>query len=304
MATTITSVEAGSVVALGNIPLTEDVYTAGQVETRLSDVAGVLSQEIASAVSTAWKAGGSKAPTDLTSALLVAANEGKVYNMSASGTTDTNFIEGSGKPYIAGTDIAVINTGTDASPVYKFNVLATQDSSVVKSVNNITPTNGNVTIPNATYSGDGLMPHGDKSKLDSVASGANVGFSIVYGGTTAVQASSGATAVYLRGSGNVNISGNASKQEIYFSVPDGSTSENGVVRIASAITETGTVVPTAAIVSGAISGAVSGLVNGGTLHSGLVANGLSNPSATPTSGTIYALVKALHASDNTAETAA
>ena len=304
MATTITSVEAGSVVALGNIPLTENVYTAGQVETRLSEVAGVLSQEIASAVSTAWKAGGSKAPTDLTSALLVAANEGKVYNMSASGTTDTNFIEGSGKPYIAGTDIAVINTGTDASPVYKFNVLATQDSSVVKSVNNITPTNGNVEIPLANSSGDGLMPYGDKNKLDSVASGANVGFDSIVIGAVTLQTTSSGKSVGIIGGGNISISGDSSNNSVTFSVLDGSTSAKGVVQLASGIGDTGAVVPTAAIVSGAISGAVSGLVNGSTLHSGLVENGLSNPSATPTSGTIYALIKALHASDNQSESAA
>jgi len=160
--------------ALGNIPLSTTLYPASDVDTALQALASGVSEEIASAVSTAWKAGGSKAPTDLTSALLVAANEGKVYNMSASGTTDSNFMEGAGKPYNAGTDIAVINTGTAASPVYKFNVLATQDSSVVKSVNGITPTNGAVTIPNAGASTNGLMTSGDYTKLSGIASGAEV----------------------------------------------------------------------------------------------------------------------------------
>lgn len=174
MATTTTT--AG--MALGNIPLStlmvdKDAVVdivSGEAEEILSGVQEIVD----TAVSTAWKAGGSKAPTDLTSALLVAANEGKVYNMSASGTTDTNFVEGSGKPYLAGTDIAVINTGTASSPVYKFNALATQDSSVVKSVNNITPTNGNVTIPNAGASTNGLMTSGDYTKLSGIASGAEV----------------------------------------------------------------------------------------------------------------------------------
>ncbi len=172
MATTTTT--AG--MALGNIPLStlmvdKDAVVdivSGEAEEILSGVQEIVD----TAVSTAWKAGGSAAPADLTSSLLVKANEGKVYNMSASGTTDSNFMEGAGKPYTAGTDIAVINTGTAASPVYKFNVLATQDSSVVKSVNGITPTNGAVTIPNAGASTNGLMTSGDYTKLSGIASGA------------------------------------------------------------------------------------------------------------------------------------
>jgi len=160
--------------ALGNIPLSTTLYPASDVDTALQALASGVSEEIASAVSTAWKAGGSAAPADLTSSLLVKANEGKVYNMSASGTTDSNFMEGAGKPYTAGTDIAVINTGTASSPDYKFNVLATQDSSVVKSVNGITPTNGAVTIPNAGASTNGLMTSGDYTKLSGISSGAEV----------------------------------------------------------------------------------------------------------------------------------
>ena len=174
MATTTTT--AG--MALGNIPLSTMMVdkeavvdiVSGEAEEILSGVQEIVD----TAVSTAWKAGGSMAPTGLTSALLVAANEGKVYNMSDSGTTDSNFMEGSGKPYTAGTDIAVINTGTASSPVYKFNVLAVQDGSVVKSVNNISPVNGNVTIPNAGASTNGLMTSGQYTKLSGIASGAEV----------------------------------------------------------------------------------------------------------------------------------
>lgn len=174
MATTTTT--AG--MALGNIPLStlmvdKDAVVdivSGEAEEILSGVQEIVD----TAVSTAWKAGGSMAPTGLTASLLVKANEGKVYNMSDSGTTDSNFMEGAGKPYTAGTDIAVINAGTAASPDYKFNVLATQDSSVVKSVNSITPVNGNVTIPNAGASTNGLMTSGQYTKLSGIAPGAEV----------------------------------------------------------------------------------------------------------------------------------
>jgi hypothetical protein len=56
--------------------------------------------------------------------LLTSANEGNVYNVSEEFTTTTNFVEGAGKTYPAGTNIVVVNTGTSASPVYKFDILA------------------------------------------------------------------------------------------------------------------------------------------------------------------------------------
>lgn len=54
---------------------------------------------------------------------LTAANEGKVYNMLASFTTTSSFVEGAGKDYPAGTDVAIINTASSGTAVYKYNVL-------------------------------------------------------------------------------------------------------------------------------------------------------------------------------------
>lgn len=48
---------------------------------------------------------------------------GNVYNMSAEFTTTSDFVEGAGKKYPAGTNVVVVNTGTDANPTYKFDVL-------------------------------------------------------------------------------------------------------------------------------------------------------------------------------------
>jgi hypothetical protein len=282
--------------ALGNIPLStlmvdKDAVVdivSGEAEEILSGVQEIVD----TAVSTAWKAGGSKAPADLTASLLVAANEGKVYNMSASGTTDTNFIEGSGKPYLAGTDIAVINTGTASSPVYKFNVLATQDSSVVKSVNNITPTNGNVTIPNAGASTNGLMSSGEHTKLSGIASGAEVNqnaFSkiAVCGVTGTGDAESKTDTLTLIPGDNVTISRNGKSVTIGANVP------SGVVQSFS--TDTGDVSPVCGVVDihgaagisvvssgggivvdgSSLSGAVSGVVSGLSSLSGVV-SGLKN----------------------------
>lgn len=282
--------------ALGNIPLStlmvdKDAVVdivSGEAEEILSGVQEIVD----TAVSTAWKAGGSKAPTDLTSALLVAANEGKVYNMSASGTTDSNFMEGAGKPYTAGTDIAVINDGTASSPVYKFNVLATSDSSVVKSVNNITPTNGNVTIPNAGASTNGLMSSGEHTKLSGIASGAEVNqnaFSkiAVCGVTGTGDAASKTDTLTLIPGDNVTISRNGKSVTIGAQVP------SGVVQ--SFQTDTGDVTPVCGIVDihggggvsvvssgggvvvdgSSLSGAVSGVASGLSSLSGVV-SGLKN----------------------------
>lgn len=278
--------------ALGNIPLSTTLYPASDVDTALQALASGVSEEIASAVSTAWKAGGSKAPTDLTASLLVAANEGKVYNMSASGTTDSNFMEGSGKPYTAGTDIAVINAGTAATPDYKFNVLATQDSSVVKSVNNITPTNGNVTIPNAGASTNGLMSSGEHTKLSGIATGAEVNQNAfakiaVSGVAGTGDAASKTDTFTLIPGNNVTISRNGKSVTIAAQVP------SDVVNLI--ITDSGSVTPASGqlgifggggvsvvssgggvVVDGtSLSGAVSGVASGLSSLSGVV-SGLKN----------------------------
>lgn len=55
---------------------------------------------------------------------LTADMTGYVYNISDSFTTDSRFVEGIGKTYAAGTDIAVVNTGDSTTPVMKLNVMA------------------------------------------------------------------------------------------------------------------------------------------------------------------------------------
>lgn len=54
---------------------------------------------------------------------LTAANLNKVVNVTDAFTTTADFIEGAGKAYPAGTNVAIINTGTDASPVYKYDAM-------------------------------------------------------------------------------------------------------------------------------------------------------------------------------------
>lgn len=70
-----------------------------------------------------YKPAGSKTVAELISSLLVEANLGNVYNMTDSGTTTADFVEGAGKPIYAGDDVGIIDNGTSGSPSYKFNKL-------------------------------------------------------------------------------------------------------------------------------------------------------------------------------------
>ena len=54
---------------------------------------------------------------------LTAANLNKVVNVTDAFTTTADFVEGAGKAYPAGTNVAIINTGTDAEPVYKYDAM-------------------------------------------------------------------------------------------------------------------------------------------------------------------------------------
>lgn len=49
--------------------------------------------------------------------------EGYVYNIEDDFTTTADFVEGAGKDYPAGTNVAIVNVGTVQSPSYKYDVL-------------------------------------------------------------------------------------------------------------------------------------------------------------------------------------
>lgn len=75
-------------------------------------------------VARVYKPAGNKAVADMVSGLLVAANLGNVYNMTDSGETTADFLEGAGKAIKEGDDVSIVDVGTAGSPVYKFNLLS------------------------------------------------------------------------------------------------------------------------------------------------------------------------------------
>ena len=116
-----------------------DAYTKTEVDNAISE----------SQTST-FKPGGSVTAAEIVPTLLVVGNLGKVYNATQDFTTDSNFVEGAGKTYPAGTNIAVVDVDTTGqTPSYKFDTQA-----------------GAYGI--ATQSGNGLMSSTDKTKLDNI----------------------------------------------------------------------------------------------------------------------------------------
>lgn len=53
---------------------------------------------------------------------LSVSNINNVYNITDAFTTTADFVEGAGKAYPAGTNVAIINVGTDAIPTYKYDI--------------------------------------------------------------------------------------------------------------------------------------------------------------------------------------
>jgi hypothetical protein len=76
---------------------------------------------INSAVSSAYHAAGTKTVAQLTGSLLIAENEGCVYNVTDSGTTTSDFVDGAGHPINAGDNVGVCDVG---GGVYKFDLLS------------------------------------------------------------------------------------------------------------------------------------------------------------------------------------
>lgn len=82
---------------------------------------GAVHEAIQTAISSAYKPAGNKTCAELTSSLLVAANRGNVYNITTTGTTTADFVEGAGKPIDVGDNVGICEP---TSGVYKFDLLA------------------------------------------------------------------------------------------------------------------------------------------------------------------------------------
>ena len=85
---------------------------------------GAVQDAIDNALTSVYRPAGSKSVAQLTSALLIQDNLGRVYNVSDDGLTTADFVEGAGHPIHHGDNVAVVDVGTLLSPIYKFDLLA------------------------------------------------------------------------------------------------------------------------------------------------------------------------------------
>lgn len=98
-----------------SVPTNNNQLTNGAGYQTASDV----STAIDSKISSTYKAKGSVAFVNLPA--LTSANEGNVYNVSDAFTTTSDFVEGAGNSYPAGTNVVIINT---TGTTYKYDVLS------------------------------------------------------------------------------------------------------------------------------------------------------------------------------------
>lgn len=112
-----------------NVPPDANKNVALTVPTKTSDLTNdsdyqtgtQVDTKIDAALTSAYKPGGDVTFATLPS--LTAANLGYVYNVTDAFTTTADFVEGAGKSYGPGTDVAIVDRGTAQSPVYKYNVM-------------------------------------------------------------------------------------------------------------------------------------------------------------------------------------
>ena len=74
----------------------------------VEDALAELLSKIGSEISAVYKPGGNKAANELTSALLVETNLGKVYNLTTDATTTSDWVDGAGETVKAGTDVGIV----------------------------------------------------------------------------------------------------------------------------------------------------------------------------------------------------
>ena len=91
------------------------------VPVNVTDLADSANYALKADVAGALKPKGSIAFANLPSLSSSVLNN--MYNITDAFTTTADFIEGAGKSYGAGTNVAIINTGTDSNPVYKYDAM-------------------------------------------------------------------------------------------------------------------------------------------------------------------------------------
>lgn len=103
---------------------TNGTHSSDTLDLSVFATTSEVTSAIEQAVSSVYRPSGTLTASGIVSGLLIEDNAGNVYNVSEEFTTTSDFVEGAGNTYPAGTNIVVVNNGTSSSPSYKFDVLA------------------------------------------------------------------------------------------------------------------------------------------------------------------------------------
>ena len=116
------TVQDGTTSQKGVVQL-QDSIASSESSTTTAPTPRAVREAIANAVASVYHHAGTKVVADLTSSLLVAENEGCVYNMTDAGTTTADFIEGAGNPIRIGDNVGVCKVSSNPD-TYKFDLLS------------------------------------------------------------------------------------------------------------------------------------------------------------------------------------
>lgn len=116
---TFQDIQTATTSVKGVVQLKNSIDTT-ETDTSKAVTPKAVKDAIDAAVSNAYHHAGTKTVAELVSSLLVASNEGNVYNITDSGTTTDLFIEGAGLPIAAGDNVGICKDGN----TYKFDLLS------------------------------------------------------------------------------------------------------------------------------------------------------------------------------------
>lgn len=170
---------------------------------------GAVKTAIDSALSSAYKHGGTKTVEELTSALLIEANQGYVYNITSDGVTTADFIEGAGKPIRAGDNVGIAKVNN----TYKFDLL----SGFIDTSNFVEKS-----LTSGLIKNDGTIDTTAYAKQNEMSVSAS-------GDQTTIQLKSGTSATVLNA--HQDISGKANKSEMFITDGTGADADKTTIQL-------------------------------------------------------------------------
>lgn len=113
---------------------------------------------------------------------------GAVYDITDDFTSSSDFTDGGGKDYLAGTDVAIVNTGTAENPVLKYNCLTNAINEIVDQAKiTTTATGSDLTLSTAEGNLNALTVYGKSEVVDGAIVSAGEGWATVDLGTLTCQ---------------------------------------------------------------------------------------------------------------------